>query len=198
MRFKPEHGEKTRAAIVAAAGRRFRKDGYHGVGVDAVAADAGMTSGAVYSQFGSKQRLMAAVLREGLEGVRRMVAARVDRGDLAGMPDWYFTQEMRCDPAGGCLLPSLSADVGRVGTDAQAAFADSLPALVDEVMRGMPGIDPAAARERAWTLLALMTGGLALARALPDGPAADEVLAACRSAAHELLAPPTPTKRKRR
>lgn len=183
MRFKPEHSEKTKAAIVAAAGRRFRRDGYFGVGVDGVAADAGMTSGAVYGQFGSKKKLLEAVLRDGLEGVRKVFAEVVAAGGLADLAARYFRPEHRCDPAGGCPLPSLTADVARAGPEAQAVFAELLPRIADELAKGLPAGGDVPARDRAWATLALMAGGVMLARALPDGPAADEVLEACRRAA---------------
>lgn len=183
MRFKPDHNDKAKAAIVAAAGRRFRRDGYFGAGVDGVAADAGMTSGAVYSQFGSKKGLLSAVLRDGLEEVRRSFSSLIAGGEGAKALTVYFRPEHRADPAGGCLLPSLSADAARAGDEAQAVFAELLPAIVDEIEKGFPVESGDSRRDRAWAVLALMAGGMMLARALPEGATAQELLSACRRTA---------------
>lgn len=183
MRFKPDHSEKTKAAIVAAAGRLFRRDGYDGTGVDAVAAEAGMTSGAVYSQFGSKRGVLLAVLRAGLEAVRRQVGRAADPRGLEAVLAGYFSPEHRDRPADGCLLPCLSADAARAGPEAQALFAELLPGAAEDLETLLASGGSVSARDRAWTTLAMMAGGVMLARALPDGPAADELLAACRRVA---------------
>ncbi|WP_282288716.1 TetR family transcriptional regulator [Pseudomonas sp. PS02302] len=54
MRYKPGHREESRAKILDAVGRGFRKHGYGGIGVDGLAKEAGVTSGAVYTHFPSK------------------------------------------------------------------------------------------------------------------------------------------------
>src|SRR3712207_5988200 len=56
-----EQRERTRADLVDAAERRFTRDGFHATSVDQVAAEAGYTKGAVYSNFASKEDLFFAV-----------------------------------------------------------------------------------------------------------------------------------------
>lgn len=51
-----------REAILTAAREQFEAHGYHGASVDGIAAAAGFSKGAIYSQFGSKDDLMLAVL----------------------------------------------------------------------------------------------------------------------------------------
>ena len=51
---------QTRQRILEAMGRGFRKGGFGGVGVDGLAKEAGVTSGAFYTHFNSK----AAAFRE--------------------------------------------------------------------------------------------------------------------------------------
>jgi len=59
--LRAEQVAATRDAIVAAARRRFGRDGYAGTSIDAVAKDARLTKGAVYHHFSSKRDLFAAV-----------------------------------------------------------------------------------------------------------------------------------------
>ena len=84
MRYSPGHKEQTRAKIVEAAGKVFRRLGYHAAGVDKVMEEAGLTAGGFYSHFASKDALLADVFaraavevgtpnakrREGITGAR--------------------------------------------------------------------------------------------------------------------------------
>ncbi len=57
-----EQQTATRRDLLDAAARVFAAEGYHGASVDAVAAAAGYTKGAVYSNFRSKEQLFLALL----------------------------------------------------------------------------------------------------------------------------------------
>ena len=59
VRYAADRKEKTRDRILGAAGRVFRRQGYHASGVDAVMAEAGLTAGGFYAHFDSKQALLA-------------------------------------------------------------------------------------------------------------------------------------------
>ncbi|MET8849629.1 TetR family transcriptional regulator [Amycolatopsis sp. NPDC004625] len=52
------------AKVLKAASALFYRDGIHAVGVDTVAAEAGVTKAALYGNFGSKSRLVVAYLRD--------------------------------------------------------------------------------------------------------------------------------------
>jgi AcrR family transcriptional regulator len=54
--------EMTRRHLLDAAAQVFARDGFHGASLDDVAAAAGFTKGAVYSNFKSKEELFLAVL----------------------------------------------------------------------------------------------------------------------------------------
>ena len=66
MRYAKDHKQATRKRILEAAGRRFKKDGIDGAGVAAVMTDAGLTNGAFYAHFKSKEDLVANVLADQL------------------------------------------------------------------------------------------------------------------------------------
>lgn len=60
-RLREQHVEATRQALLAAARRRFGTVGFAGTSLDEIAADAGVTKGALYHHFGSKEQLFLAV-----------------------------------------------------------------------------------------------------------------------------------------
>jgi AcrR family transcriptional regulator len=69
---RAERRDRTRADLVAAAERLFVEQGFHATSVDQVAAAAGYTKGAVYSNFAAKEDLFFAVYEQ------RAAAARAE------------------------------------------------------------------------------------------------------------------------
>src|SRR5881397_1098783 len=83
MRYSKDHKQATRERIVEAAGRRFKEDGIDGAGVAAVMSDAGLTNGAFYGHFSSKEDLVAHVLAGQLRAQRESFDAQPP--DRAGL-----------------------------------------------------------------------------------------------------------------
>jgi AcrR family transcriptional regulator len=77
-RTRPTRAQ-TRARLLQAASEVFAKDGYDRASLDDVAAAAGLTTGAVYSSFASKDELFYALMRERIDERLALVAAAVDR-----------------------------------------------------------------------------------------------------------------------
>jgi AcrR family transcriptional regulator len=74
-RYSPEHKEATRRRMIEAAGRRFKSDGIDGSGIATLVAEAGLTNGAFYGHFASKDDLVASVVTQQLTGVWRRLAS---------------------------------------------------------------------------------------------------------------------------
>jgi AcrR family transcriptional regulator len=181
-----ETKEKARETIVAAAGRKLRETGFSGVGVDGLMSEAGLTSGAFYTQFDSKKDLLLEVLRDGLEGVKNRFAAWSEQhGDewLAQGLAEYLSLEHRSHVAEGCILPTLTVEAARAGSEAQTLFEQKLRELVEESSENLPEDSQLTSKQQIWATLALMAGGIMLARAVANEETADEILTACRSLA---------------
>src|SRR4249920_3838893 len=74
-RYGKEHKHATRRRIIEAAGRRLKRDGIDGSGVAALMADAGLTNGAFYAHFDSKEDLVTTVVADQLRVQRESLAA---------------------------------------------------------------------------------------------------------------------------
>ena len=74
MTTKREQRERTRAALIEAARRRFAADGYAGASTEAILAETGVTRGALYHHFADKQDLFAAVCEALQEDVAERIA----------------------------------------------------------------------------------------------------------------------------
>ena len=62
MRYPPDQKTKAREAILQAGAPALRTNGFNGIGVDGLAAAAGVTSGAFYSNFPNKEALLESVI----------------------------------------------------------------------------------------------------------------------------------------
>ena len=87
-RYGKEHKQATRRRIIEAAGRRLKRDGIDGSGIATLMADAGLTNGAFYAHFESKEDLVANAVAEQLREQRESFSAAPmpDRADRAGVP----------------------------------------------------------------------------------------------------------------
>lgn len=77
---RSERQAQTRAALLDAGGRVFVERGFGGASVEAIAAAAGYTRGAFYSNFGSKEELFAELLQERVYARYADMIARGERG----------------------------------------------------------------------------------------------------------------------
>jgi TetR/AcrR family transcriptional repressor of nem operon len=191
--LKAARKARTRAAIVTSAAALARERGIVASSVADVMARAGLTVGGFYAHFESKDALFEAVIRE----TARDTWAALLAGDPARTPaavgvdaiDRYLSAAHRDRAATGCLLPSITADVARLGGPHRAALRDELDGYAAAL--GQLAGGGADVRGRALALIALLYGGLSLARALRGTALSDELLGAARDAAIHLSAAAT-------
>lgn len=175
-------GESTgKERLIAAAGRSFRLGGYGGTGVDAVAREAGLTSGAFYAHFGSKAKAFESALRDGLDTLlAAVVQFRAERGAAwrDAFVDFYLGERLAAELGDACVLPTFTADVARTDEGAQAIYRDRLAAIAAAMAEGFDG-DAA----RAWALLAILSGAAAMARAVGSDAGRAAIVESVRAAA---------------
>jgi AcrR family transcriptional regulator len=183
--------EQTRARIVAGAGRSFRSQGYGGAGVDGVAREAGVTSGAFYSYFRSKADAFREAVVVGMQdlvaGIRQC-RAQNDASWVEHFVDFYLGERRTCALTESCALQSLSAEVARADESTRKAYEAQLRAVIDVAAEGLAAPTARARRHEAIVMLALLSGGVSLARAVNDPAFSKEIAAAIRAS---LLRPPT-------
>lgn len=175
--------EDTRTRIVAGAGRAFRRMGY-GAGVDGLAKAAGVTSGAFYTHFSSKadvfREAVVAGLRELQSGVRGLQATSKSRW-LRRFVDFYVSEKRTCAPSESCALQSLTGEVARADDETRAAYETELAGVIDATAAGIDADSRRERRRQAIVLLALLSGGVSLSRAVLDPARAAEIADAVRA-----------------
>src|SRR2546423_14793232 len=134
MRYSKDHKQATRDRIVEAAGRRFKQDGIDGAGVATVMSDAGLTNGAFYNHFTSKEDLVANVLADQLRAQRDSFEARpTDRAGLEAFIRSYLSPEHREHCADGCPSAALLDEIGRRPERTRQGFTDELMCGIDDI-----------------------------------------------------------------
>ena len=188
MRYSQDHKPATRRRILEAAGRRFKQDGIDGSGVATVMSDAGLTNGAFYAHFKSKEDLVANVLADQLRSQRKSFDDQPsDRAGLEGFVRSYLSPEHRDQFADGCPSAALLDEIARRPTDTRDVFTDEVMGVIDDIASRLDPTDVDAARADALTIFGLMVGTLQLARALTDRHLSDQLLARGEQTALQLL-----------
>jgi TetR/AcrR family transcriptional repressor of nem operon len=189
VRYSKEHKAQAKAAIVREAGRTLKESGFHAVGVDALAASAQVTSGALYSNFANKEAVLEEVVADQM-GIEFAGLADQEPGQrrrmLGEILRLYLSDQHRQDAGHGCVMPSLSADVARAGDSVREAYRCRMVDVIALLAPAMRGTQEEQA-QLAWTLLASIVGAVTVARALPSGDQAQAVLDAVLASALQSI-----------
>jgi len=177
----PTRKARTHAEILDHAARLFRLRGHAGTNIDDIMLAAGLTRGAFYAHFTSKDALFAETIRLGYG-----LPARLRAGEVEAVLDDYLDKESLIANARACALATLPGDVARGPLTAQLIFANQLHATIGELARGRRRKLDADA-----TAAAILTiGAVILARASGDRRLGDWLLRCARRTTKALLKPP--------
>jgi TetR/AcrR family transcriptional repressor of nem operon len=182
---KAEQKERTHEAILASAARLLRSKGIAGARVADVMSGAGLTVGGFYAHFGSKEALVDDVLRLTASRLRARLLAGLEAKDEADRAEVvlkrYVSTAHRDDVENGCPFPAVVGEVATTAPAHREVLAEQVDTLAKELRGLLPRADRLPPRHLALGLLALMVGGLGLARALRGSALSDEVIKACRA-----------------
>lgn len=192
MKISKEKAAENRDALVRAASRLICERGYDGVGVAEISTAAGLTHGALYAHFRSKEELALAAFSYGLE----QAGARMEMNEADGTPDLpafldrFLSVESRDDYAGACPIAASASEVGRHDRDLSIRFSEGYMDMVRVFEGSIAGSRSTEdARARAMTLVATLVGVHAVARGTAKGDPAlsEEVLRAARQVISETI-----------
>jgi TetR/AcrR family transcriptional repressor of nem operon len=191
VKVTKEKAADNRAALVQAAGRLFRERGIDGVGVAEISKKAGLTHGALYAQFPSKEALAAEAFASGLKpGLEQMTADRDGRpATLADFLDYYLSFDHRDNLATGCPMAASASEVARQDKVIGARFTEGFEQIIAVMERGLGASSVKAEnRQRALAMMAAMIGGVAASRAVAktDPKLSNQILRAVRRIVGEV------------
>ena len=185
MNAKVEQKERTHSAIITSACKLLREKGIGGARVADVMSGAGLTVGGFYAHFASKEALVDEAIRRTAAFMRGKLFEHIEDKPLAVRAEVvlkrYLSAAHRDDPANGCPLPAIVGEVSTTTPEHKAVLAEQLSELADEMTKQLPKDDAASKRVTALGMIALMYGGISLARAVKGTELSDEILRACRA-----------------
>ena len=184
MRYDAAHKARSRARILEAARARFRRHGFAGASIDQVMGDAGLTRGAFYAHFESKDDLVREVLaiEAGLvKAIREAAASKAPRDAVGAALAHYLDPAEREDVASGCPLVAHPTDAIRGRPAHRAGYGERVGSLIDAL--------GAVLSEKAATEAAILAVGAALvAAAIHDPAEADRIEGVALARIRALLA----------
>lgn len=182
--------EASHERIVSAAAKAIRRSGYDGTGVADIMKEAGLTHGAFYAHFASREAMLAeAADRAGAESnafAASVIAAVPPDQSLQALMQVYLSQEHLDGIETGCPVSALCSEMPRQSPEVRSAATRRIKEMIDLVARQFPDWGQPGAHERALVTVATMVGTLMLARAVNDAALSD---AFCSATLKSLVLP---------
>lgn len=173
MRVSRDQAEKNRQTVINVASQLFREHGFDGIGLKDLMKAAGLTQGAFYKQFESKDDLAAQASERALEsatGRWSAAAAANPKDPLGAVIAFYLSMGHRAERMDGCPIVALGSDAARQGSDVKASFEAGIREyleLLGSWVGDAGGDEPSG---KAMAILSTMVGAVVLSRAVntPD------------------------------
>jgi TetR/AcrR family transcriptional regulator, transcriptional repressor for nem operon len=171
MRVSRVQAEENRQTVIDVASRLFREHGFDGIGLKDLMKGAGLTQGAFYKQFASKEDLVVQASRRALESTfsRWTAAAEANPQDpLAAVMALYLSMGHRDALMDGCPVVALGSDAARQGADVKASFEAGIREYLEMLGRWVGEADGEEPSGKAMAILSTMVGAVVLSRVVND------------------------------
>ena len=178
--------EASHERIVEVAARAIRRSGYGGTGVADIMKEAGLTHGAFYAHFASREAMLAEAAARACAETATMatdaVASAPPKEALASMLNAYLSQAHLDNAEVGCPLAALGSETSRQAPEVRKVATRHINEMVDLIARQSPDWGQPGAHERAHgralVTISTMVGALLLARAVDEPALAESLLGA--------------------
>jgi TetR/AcrR family transcriptional repressor of nem operon len=187
---------ENRQTVIDVASRLFREHGFDGIGLKDLMKGAGLTQGAFYKQFASKDDLAAQASRRALESASRRWSAAAEanpKDPLGAVVAFYLSMGHRDERMDGCPVVALGSDAARQSVDVKASFEAGIKNYLEMLGRWIGDTDSEDSTDKAMTILSTIVGAVVLSRAVNNKrlskrflkAAAESVIGSSAGAAHQ-------------
>ena len=182
---RAESKQESLDRILDAAARRIREEGLDGAAIVPVMRDAGLTHGAFYSHFSSKEELASAAFSRAITTGRshwiKPMRGESWRERLTSLAKRYLTTAHRDDLSTSCGFATLSSDAAHASDVFRGSYERELRGSLAAICDGDDEH-----LDDAITLMTVCVGGMALSRAVADPKFSNRILRVARQAAAKL------------
>src|SRR5690242_6976224 len=169
MRVSRIQAAENRETVINVASQLFREHGFDGIGLKDLMQAAGLTQGAFYKQFASKDDLAAQAAERALESATRRWSAAAQgnpKDPLGAVVAFYLSVAHREERGDGCPVVALGADAARQGADVKASFEAGIRRYLEMLGAWLGESDGEDSSDTAMAALSTMVGAMVLSRAV--------------------------------
>jgi TetR/AcrR family transcriptional repressor of nem operon len=191
MRVSRAQAAENRETVINVASRLFREHGFDGIGLKDLMEGAGLTQGAFYKQFASKEDLAAQASRRAMaSGVNRLSAAAAanPKDPLSAVVAIFLSTDHREERMDGCPIVALGSDAARQGSNVKASFEAGIRKYLELLDRWVGEADGEEPSGKAMAILSTMVGAVVLSRAVNDEQLSKQFLQAAAKSVMGLSA----------
>ena len=191
MRVSRIQAAENREAVINVASRLFRERGFDGIGLKDLMKGAGLTQGAFYKQFESKDDLAAQASRRAMASATNRWSAAVaakPEDPLGAVIDFYLSKGHREERMDGCPVVALGSDAARQGAEVKASFEAGIREYLEMLSGWVGEADGEEASAKAMDILSTMVGAVLVSRVVNDPNLAQSFLDAATDQVREAVA----------
>ncbi|TWC24717.1 TetR family transcriptional regulator [Pseudomonas sp. SJZ085] len=181
MRYSPGLTAERYQTILEEASRLFRARGIAGASIAEVMKASGLTHGAFYAHFESKDALACASLERAMDQLALKLDETIAGSDAPkeAVLDLYLSERHRDHPEAGCAISALAIEVARE-PGLRRSFTHRVARMVASFRSSLPWRRGRSREDQAIGFIATMVGAMVLARAVDDQPLSGRILRAAR------------------
>ncbi len=179
MRVSRVQAAENRQTVINVAGRLFREHGFDGIGLKDLMEGAGLTQGAFYKQFASKEDLIKQASRRALESAAQRCrdgAAANPSDPFGALISFYLSSGHREDRMDGCPIVALGSDAARQGAEVKASFEAGIKAHLGVLGSLISASSREKPDDKTMVIFSTMVGALMLSRVINDPDLARSLL----------------------
>ncbi|MBT2341199.1 MULTISPECIES: transcriptional regulator, SarA/Rot family [Pseudomonas] len=187
MRYPSGQTAERSERILDEASRLFRANGIAGASIAQVMKASGLTHGAFYAHFDSKEVLACASLERAMDQLALKLEETVSSSDAPrdAFLAMYLSEQHRDHPEAGCAMPALAIDVARE-PGMRRSFTQGLVRMIESLRSGLTWRRGRSTEDQATSFVAAIVGAMVLARAVDDKQLSARILRATRDELLEL------------
>ena len=184
MRYKIGYKEEKRKSLLQISGQLAKKQGFNVTGVDGFMQASGLTSGAFYSHFSSKNDLFKALIEAELHN-----SISLWQNNPHTTPEAWIDFELNRylsiyhvdHSESGCILPALASEIARSDDDLKQVYQA-------ELLRGHQlFVQHLGSEETAWAIMCQLVGAILMARSMADDALKLIILESCKQSIKSML-----------
>ena len=168
----------SRERILDAAAHQISERGLDSVAVAELMQNAGLTKGAFYGHFESRDAMIAEAAGRAMDkGQTRLDAlfSRKKKPTLEQVVDMWLDLAHVADPTSGCGICTLAGEARYAGPQVQQVIAEQFNRNVQQIAQTIDSGE--AATGRATAILTAIVGAVSMSRAVGDAGLARQILA---------------------